>query len=99
MDPGLQFLDLVNQVRALASGTVEFVTLPVTGIGARNDRAQSIVTVDIPAVRAYVAGLITSAPPAASATTVRAAGWGARWLPRSTPADPQRRREPRSTLR
>jgi hypothetical protein len=44
-------------------GTVEFVTIPVTGVGARNDRGQSIVTVDIPAVRAYVAGLITSPPP------------------------------------
>jgi predicted amidohydrolase len=50
-------------VRALALGTVEFVTLPVTGVGARNDRGQSIVTVDIPVVRAYVAGLITSPPP------------------------------------
>jgi hypothetical protein len=99
MDTGLHFLDLVNQVRALASGTVEFVTLPVTGVGARNDRGQSIVTVDIPVVRAYVAGLITSSPPAASAATVRAAGWGARWLRGSTPADPQRRREPRRTLR
>lgn len=50
-------------VRALAWGTIEFVTIPVTGFGARNDRGQSIVTVDIPAVRAYVAGLITSSPP------------------------------------
>jgi hypothetical protein len=61
--PGLHFLDLVTPVRALALGTVEFVTLPVTGVGARNDRGQSIVTVDIPAVHAYVAGLITSSPP------------------------------------
>ncbi|HEV2784714.1 MAG TPA: LCP family protein [Actinophytocola sp.] len=63
MDPGLHFLDLVNQAQALASGTVEFVTIPVTGVGARNDRGQSIVTVDIPAVHGYVAQLITATPP------------------------------------
>jgi LCP family protein required for cell wall assembly len=63
MDPGLQFLDLVNQAQALASGRVDFVTIPVTGVGARNDRGQSVITVDIPAVKAYVAALITSTPP------------------------------------
>lgn len=63
MDPGLHFLDLVNQAQALASGKVEFVTIPVTGVGARNDRGQSIITVDIPAVKAYIAALITSTPP------------------------------------
>jgi LCP family protein required for cell wall assembly len=63
MDPGLHFLDLVNQAQALASGKVDFVTIPVTGVGARNDRGQSIVTVDIPAVHTYIAALITSTPP------------------------------------
>jgi hypothetical protein len=48
----------------LASGQVEFVTIPYTGVGARNDRGQSVITVDIPAVKAYVAALITSTPPA-----------------------------------
>ncbi|MGW5052865.1 LCP family protein [Actinokineospora sp. NPDC004072] len=63
MDPGLHFLDLVNQARALASGQVEFVTIPVTGVGARNDRGQSIITVDVPAVRAYIAALLSDSPP------------------------------------
>jgi LCP family protein required for cell wall assembly len=63
MDGGLHFLDLVNQAQALASGRVQFVTIPVTGVGARNHRKQSIVTVDVPAVRRYVAALVTSAPP------------------------------------
>jgi LCP family protein required for cell wall assembly len=63
MDPGLHFLDLVKQAQALASGTVEFVTIPVTGVGARNDRGQSIITVDVPAVHAYIAQLITATPP------------------------------------
>jgi LCP family protein required for cell wall assembly len=63
MDPGLHFLDLVNQAQALASGKVEFVTIPVGAVGARNDRGQSIITVDIPAVKAYIAALITATPP------------------------------------
>jgi LCP family protein required for cell wall assembly len=63
MDPGLHFLDLVNQAQAMASGQVEFVTIPVTGVGARNDRGQSIITVDLPAVKSFIAGLVTSAAP------------------------------------
>ncbi|MGH3763268.1 LCP family protein [Actinophytocola sp.] len=64
MDDGLHFLELVNQVRALASGRVRFVTIPVTGVGARNDRGQSIITVDVPAVHEYVARLVSGDPPA-----------------------------------
>ncbi|MBC6448417.1 LCP family protein [Actinokineospora xionganensis] len=67
MDPGLHFLDLVNQAQALASGAVEFVTIPVTGVGARNDRGQSIITVDLAAVHAYISGLATANPPPAPA--------------------------------
>jgi LCP family protein required for cell wall assembly len=63
MDPGLHFLDLVNQAQALASGKVEFVTIPVGAVGARNDRGQSIIAVDIPTVQAYVAALVTATPP------------------------------------
>jgi LCP family protein required for cell wall assembly len=63
MDPGLHFLDLVNQAQALAAGKIEFVTIPVGAVGARNDRGQSIITVDIPTVKAYVAALVTSTPP------------------------------------
>lgn len=63
MDPGLHFLDLVNQARALASGAVEFVTIPVAGVDARNERGQSIIAVDVPAVRSYVARLLSDSPP------------------------------------
>ena len=63
MDPGLHFLDLVKQAQALASGQVEFVTIPVVAVGARNDRGQSIITVDLPAVKAYIAALVTNSPP------------------------------------
>lgn len=62
-DPGLRFLDLVNQAQAMASGQVEFVTIPVTAVGARDDRGQSIITVDLPAVHTYVAQLATGSPP------------------------------------
>lgn len=65
MDDGLHFLDLVNQARALASGRVRFVTIPVTGVDVRNDRGQSIVTVDVPAVHRYVAALVSGTPPPA----------------------------------
>ncbi|HEX2130578.1 MAG TPA: LCP family protein, partial [Actinophytocola sp.] len=62
MDQGLRFLELVRQAQALASGNVRFVTIPVTGVGARNDRGQSIITVDVSEVRRYVADLVSKAP-------------------------------------
>ncbi|MGQ0837326.1 LCP family protein [Actinokineospora sp.] len=69
MDPGLHFLDLVNQAQALASGQVAFVTIPVTAVGARNERGQSIVSVDLAQVRAFVDGLVRPpAPPGESLT-------------------------------
>ena len=64
MDGGLHFLELVSQAQALASGQVQFVTIPVTGVGARNDRGQSIITVDLKAVHKYVAALVSGKPPA-----------------------------------
>jgi len=64
MDGGLHFLQLVSQAQALASGRVRFVTIPVTGVGARNDRGQSIITVDLKAVHKYVRGLVSGKAPA-----------------------------------
>ena len=64
MDAGLHFLELVNQAQALASGRMRFVTIPVTAVGARNDRGQSIITVDVPAVHEYVASLVSGKPQA-----------------------------------
>jgi LCP family protein required for cell wall assembly len=62
MDDGLHFLDLVGLAQTMASGNVQFVTIPVTAVGARNDRQQSIIVVDVPAVHAYVESLLTSTP-------------------------------------
>lgn len=63
MDGGLHFLELVNQAQALASGNVQFVTIPVEAVGARNDRGQSIIVVDLPKVHRFVAELVTPAGP------------------------------------
>lgn len=63
MDGGLHFLELVNQAQALASGNVQFVTIPVEAVGARNDRGQSIIVVDLPKVHGFVKDLLTPRPP------------------------------------
>jgi LCP family protein required for cell wall assembly len=63
MDGGLHFLELVNQAQALASGNIQFVTIPVEAVGARNDRGQSIIVVDLPKVHRFVADLLTPKPP------------------------------------
>jgi LCP family protein required for cell wall assembly len=63
MDNGLHFLELVSQAQTLASGNVQFVTIPVEAVGARNDRGQSIIVVDLPKVHRFVKDLLTSQAP------------------------------------
>lgn len=63
MDGGLHFLELVNQAQALASGNVQFVTIPVEAVGARNDRGQSIIVVDLPKVHRFIEDLVTPSGP------------------------------------
>jgi LCP family protein required for cell wall assembly len=63
MDSGLHFLELVNQAQALATGNVQFVTIPVEAVGARNDRGQSIIVVDLPKVHRFVEDLLAPTPP------------------------------------
>ncbi|MFI7675262.1 LCP family protein [Actinophytocola sp. NPDC049390] len=63
MDGGLHFLELVNQAQSLATGNVQFVTIPVEAVGARNDRGQSIIVVDLPKVHRFVEDLLTPRPP------------------------------------
>jgi LCP family protein required for cell wall assembly len=62
MDGGLHFLDLVSMAQTMTSGNVQFVTVPVEAVGARNDRQQSIIVVDVPKVHAFVESLLTSTP-------------------------------------
>lgn len=63
IDGGLHFLDLVALAQTMASGNVQFVTIPFEAVGARNDRQQSIVVVDVPKVQAFVKSLLTPATP------------------------------------
>jgi LCP family protein required for cell wall assembly len=71
IDEKLDVATLMQQARGLAGGNVEFATIPVTSIDARNDRGQSIVTVDRDQVRSFVAQLVGStASPGTSASPV-----------------------------
>ncbi|MFI6097299.1 LCP family protein [Lentzea sp. NPDC051213] len=70
VDEKLDLATLATQAQGLASGNVEFATIPVTNIDARNERGQSVVTVDREAVKAWVAQLIGETPkPAPSSAT------------------------------
>ncbi len=62
VDPGLDILQLAKHLSELSSGAVDFVTIPVEAVGARNDRGQSIITVDTNKVKSYVAGLLGRQP-------------------------------------
>ncbi|MCC8248751.1 LCP family protein [Saccharothrix luteola] len=64
VDENLDLAKFAGQARGLAGGNVEFATIPVTGVGARNDRGQSIVTVDPAQVKAFVAELLGEKTPA-----------------------------------
>lgn len=63
-DPGMDLASLVSQAQALTSGNVSFVTIPVVNDNARSPRGQSIVAVDVPAVRRFVAALVAPQAPA-----------------------------------
>jgi LCP family protein required for cell wall assembly len=80
VDQNLDIATLAAQAQGLASGNVEFATIPVTSIDARNERGQSVVTVDREAVKAWVAQLIgKTTQPTPSSTA-----------PSSTPVEPSR---------
>ncbi|TCO65646.1 LCP family protein [Actinocrispum wychmicini] len=62
VDPGLDLLTLARQLSAMSTGQVDFTTIPVKEVGARNERGQSIITVDVPAVKTFVAQLLGRQP-------------------------------------
>ncbi len=62
LDDGWDVLGFAGQLNGLAAGDVEFVTIPVVEVGARNERGQSIITVDPVAVRTFVSGLLGEQP-------------------------------------
>ncbi|GAB3909711.1 hypothetical protein GCM10029964_111810 [Kibdelosporangium lantanae] len=58
VDPGLDILTFAKQLSSISSGQVDFQTIPVEQVGARNERGQSIITVDTAKVKAFVAQLL-----------------------------------------
>jgi len=56
-DPGLDFPSLVQQLQGLASGAMEFVTIPVVNSNARSASGQSIVQVDVSQVHQFMTAL------------------------------------------
>jgi len=58
VDDGLDLMTLAQQAKGIAGGSVEFATIPVVDINAHNERGQSIVQVDVPAVKAFVGQLL-----------------------------------------
>ncbi|TCP56092.1 LytR family transcriptional attenuator [Tamaricihabitans halophyticus] len=62
LDSGLDIFELADQARQMASGTIEFVTMPVDEVGARDDRGQSIVTLRENEVRRFVQQMVTENP-------------------------------------
>jgi LCP family protein required for cell wall assembly len=62
LDARLDLIRFIQQTQALATGNMEFVTIPVTAVGARNERGQSIITVDKNAVHQFVSNLIKPTP-------------------------------------
>jgi len=69
LDDGWDVLAFASQLQGLAGGDLEFVTIPVVEVGARNERGQSIITVDPTEVRAFAAGLLHDRTVTAAAAT------------------------------
>jgi LCP family protein required for cell wall assembly len=68
-DPDLDLISFAQQAQSLASGNVEFVTIPVVNDNARSASGQSIVQVDVTAVHQFLTNLIASTPPPPTTTT------------------------------
>ncbi|RBM18478.1 LytR family transcriptional regulator [Prauserella sp. PE36] len=59
LDPGLDLLQFAEQAKGIATGDMEFVTIPVKQVGARSKDGQSIITVDVGEVRRFVKNLVS----------------------------------------
>ncbi|HVW41881.1 MAG TPA: LCP family protein [Amycolatopsis sp.] len=57
LDPDFDLLQFAEKAKGLASGDVQFDTIPVLTISGRSPDGQSIVEVDPAGVRQYIAGL------------------------------------------
>ncbi|UZF67976.1 LCP family protein [Amycolatopsis mediterranei] len=66
LDPGLDLLQFAQQARGIASGELTFATIPVVTANGRSADGQSIVQIDLTAVREFVASLAGRPAPAAA---------------------------------
>nr|WP_084145390.1 LCP family protein [Amycolatopsis jejuensis] len=62
LDDGLDVLEFAQQVKGVASGDLNFTTVPVVTTNGRSADGQSIVELDLPSVRKFVAGLVGRGP-------------------------------------
>jgi LCP family protein required for cell wall assembly len=58
LDKGWDVVSLLRQAQGLVAGNVDFVTIPVVSTDARNERGQSVVTIDRDQVHAFIAALV-----------------------------------------
>ncbi|WUV60416.1 LCP family protein [Amycolatopsis sp. NBC_01480] len=64
VDDGLDVLTFAQQVKGIASGDLNFSTIPVVTSNGRSPDGQSIVQIDPAAVQSFVAGLVGRGAPA-----------------------------------
>ncbi|NUT93318.1 MAG: LCP family protein [Saccharothrix sp.] len=76
VDEKFDLATLAGHAQSLAGGNVDFTTIPVTGVGALNERGQSVVTVDPAAVKAFVAQVLGEKTPTPVPTTTSAQKFG-----------------------
>jgi LCP family protein required for cell wall assembly len=83
VDEKLDLVTLAQQAKGIAGGSVEFATIPVVDVNALSDKGQSIVKVDVAAVKAFVGQLLgptlvpgtpTTSPSTPPSPTQRVAG-------------------------
>ncbi|WP_406688795.1 LCP family protein [Saccharopolyspora sp. ID03-671] len=74
LDEAWDALGFVQQMQQIAAGRVSFVTMPVLSAGARDERGQSIVSVDRDAVQRFFTGLAASPPGMAPKPALRLDG-------------------------
>ncbi|WP_142000422.1 LCP family protein [Amycolatopsis cihanbeyliensis] len=66
LDRDLDLLSFAEQVRDVATGEMEFRTIPVVAVGARSQDGQSIIEVDLAEVRRFIGSLAGRDNPPAS---------------------------------
>ncbi|UUV35238.1 LCP family protein [Amycolatopsis roodepoortensis] len=57
LDEGLDLLEFAQQAKGIASGDLTFTTIPVVNINGRSADGQSVVEIDLAAVRSFISGL------------------------------------------